>query len=221
MNQTVNPNVSEMAEVLAGIPAGGGGEDENVCQCQPTGSGTWHSQKMAVPVEGGRRRLSIRTSGGGRRERPTQSKRSGSARRQAEFRAGFFQRCLAAHRGTTPEARRDFRCGVYQQVREVDRLQGKLSVERMCWLGRVSRAGYYRAWAAAEPDAEEMDLRNHIQRIAVEHRHYGYRRVTAQLRRQGRAVNHKRVARLLRLDNLLALRRVAFRPPTTDSAHGL
>lgn len=100
-------------------------------------------------------------------------------------------------------------------------MQGKLSVERMCWLARVSRAGYYRAWAAAEPDAEEMDLRDHIQRIAVEHRHYGYRRVTAELRRQGRTVNHKRVARLLRLDNLLALRRAGFRPPTTDSTHGL
>jgi putative transposase len=91
----------------------------------------------------------------------------------------------------------------------------------MCWLARVSRAGYYRAWAATEPDAEEMGLRDHIQRIAVEHRHYGYRRVTAELRRQGRAVNHKRVARLMRLDNLLALRRAAFRPPTTDSTHGL
>jgi putative transposase len=91
----------------------------------------------------------------------------------------------------------------------------------MCWLARVSRAGYYRAWAATEPDAEEMELRDQIQRIAVEHRHYGYRRVTAELRRQGLAVNHKRVARLLRLDNLLALRRAAFRPPTTDSTHGL
>jgi transposase InsO family protein len=66
-----------------------------------------------------------------------------------------------------------------------------------------------------------MELRDHIQRIAVEHRHYGYRRVTAELRRQGRAVNHKRVARLMRLDNLLALRRASFRPPTTDSTHGL
>jgi putative transposase len=91
----------------------------------------------------------------------------------------------------------------------------------MCWLARVSRAGYYRAWAATEPDAEQMELRDHIQRIAVEHRHYGYRRVTAELRRQGRAVNHKRVARLMRLDNLLALRRASFRPPTTDSTHGL
>jgi putative transposase len=91
----------------------------------------------------------------------------------------------------------------------------------MCWLARVSRAGYYRAWAAVEPDAEEMDLRDRIQRIAVAHRHYGYRRVTAELRRQGRAVNHKRVARLMRLDNLLALRRSAFRTPTTDSKHTL
>jgi putative transposase len=91
----------------------------------------------------------------------------------------------------------------------------------MCWLAGVSRAGYYRAWAAAEPDAEEVDLRDSIQRIAVEHRHYGYRRISAELRRQGRAVNHKRVARLLRLDNLLALRRAAFRPPTTDSKHSL
>ncbi len=90
----------------------------------------------------------------------------------------------------------------------------------MCWLARVSRAGYYRAWAAAEPDAEQMELRDRIQRIAVEHRHYGYRRVTAELRRQGRAVNHKRVRRLMRLDNLLALRRAAFRPQTTDSTHG-
>lgn len=91
----------------------------------------------------------------------------------------------------------------------------------MCWLARVSRAGYYRVWASAEPDAEQLQLRDQIQRIAVEHRHYGYRRITAELRRQGRPVNHKRVARLMRSDNLLALRRARFRPPTTDSAHGL
>jgi putative transposase len=91
----------------------------------------------------------------------------------------------------------------------------------MCWLGQVSRAGYYRTRAQAEPDRDEMDLRDAIQRIALAHRHYGYRRITAELRRQGRVVNHKRVARLMRLDNLLAVRRRAFRPPTTDSRHGL
>ena len=85
----------------------------------------------------------------------------------------------------------------------------------MCWLSKVSRAGYYRAWRAAEPDREEMDLRDAIQRIALAHRYYGYRRVTVQLRRDGRVVNHKRVARLMREDNLLAIRRRKFRPPTT------
>jgi putative transposase len=85
----------------------------------------------------------------------------------------------------------------------------------------LSRAGYYRSWSEAEPDAEEMELRDQIQRIALTHRHYGYRRITAELRRAGHPVNHKRVARLMRIDNLLALRRTSFRPPTTDSKHGL
>jgi transposase InsO family protein len=91
----------------------------------------------------------------------------------------------------------------------------------MCWLGQVSRAGYYRRRAEAEPEEEEMELRDAIQRIGLAHRHYGYRRITAELRRQGRVVNHKRVARLMRLDNLLAVRRRAFRGPTTDSRHEL
>jgi len=94
-------------------------------------------------------------------------------------------------------------------------------VERMCWLARVSRAGYYRNRKEHEPAAELTDLRHAIQQIAVAHRRYGYRRVTAELRRQGRPVNHKRVARLMREDNLLALRRPAFRPPTTESGHRL
>jgi putative transposase len=48
-----------------------------------------------------------------------------------------------------------------------------------------------------------MEMRSAIQRIALEHRRrYGYRRITAELRRQGMLVNHKRAARLLREDNL-------------------
>src|SRR5271157_4871236 len=110
MNQTVNPNVSEVAEVLAGIPAGGGGENENVRQCYPTGSGTWHTAEMALCVEG-RGRNPIRGSRPSRDEKRAQGEGTGSARRPAEPGAGFFQRCLAAHRGTTPEARADFRAG--------------------------------------------------------------------------------------------------------------
>jgi putative transposase len=95
--------------------------------------------------------------------------------------------------------------------------QGELTIERMCGLTGVSRAGYYRGWAASAPRAEEIGVRDMIQRLALAHRHYGYRRIAAQLRREGWAVNSKRV---LRLDNLLCLRKRSFVPVTTDSRHG-
>jgi len=66
---------------------------------------------------------------------------------------------------------------------------------------------------------EESRLRDAIQRAAIENRHYGYPRITHALRAQGREVNHKRVARLMREDNLLAIRRRRFVPQTTDSEH--
>ena len=98
-------------------------------------------------------------------------------------------------------------------------LQGSLSIERMCQLAQVSRAGFYRSFQEHLPDQEEMDLRSEIQQIIVKHRRrYGYRRVTAELRRRGMFVNHKRVARMMRNDNLLALQRPAF-VVTTDSKH--
>ncbi len=97
--------------------------------------------------------------------------------------------------------------------------QGPLSIERLCALTSVSRATYYRRWHAAAPRAEETALRDVLQRLAVANRHYGYRRLTALVRRDGWAVNHKRVLRLMRSDNLLCLRRRAFVPATTDSRH--
>src|SRR5581483_6236312 len=100
-------------------------------------------------------------------------------------------------------------------------MQGKLSVERMCALSAVSRAGFYRSLHQQEPDLEEMELRSAIQAIVIEHKlRYGYRRVAAELRHRGFMANHKRVVRLMRLDNLLALRRSAF-VATTDSDHEL
>jgi putative transposase len=97
--------------------------------------------------------------------------------------------------------------------------QGPLSIERMCILTGVSRASYYRYWRRAAPRREQTELRHVLQRLAVAHRHYGYRRLHALLRRAGWAVNHKRVLRLMRTDNLLCLRRRAFVPATTDSRH--
>ena len=100
-------------------------------------------------------------------------------------------------------------------------MQGKLSIERMCQLGCVSRAGFYRSLQVQQPGQEDMEVRSMIQKIFAEHkRRYGYRRVSAELRRRGMPVNHKRVARLMREDNLLAVRPKSF-VGTTDSEHEL
>jgi putative transposase len=98
-------------------------------------------------------------------------------------------------------------------------LQGSLSIERMCQLAQVSRAGFYRYLQDRAPTQEDMDVRSTIQAIAVEHRRrYGYRRITAELRRRGMLVNHKRVSRIMREDTLLAVQPRAF-VVTTDAAH--
>ncbi|MDA1101905.1 MAG: IS3 family transposase [Proteobacteria bacterium] len=94
-------------------------------------------------------------------------------------------------------------------------------MQRMCTLAALSRAGYYRHWRVREPRREETELRDAIQRRCLSHRHYGYRRITVLLSREGWWVNHKRVNRLMREDNLLCLRRKADLPATTDSKHRL
>jgi putative transposase len=100
------------------------------------------------------------------------------------------------------------------------RPQGELTVERMCALARVNRAGYYRHWAASAPRQEDTAVRDAVQRVALKYRHYGYRRIAWQmLRDDGLVVNHKRVLRLMREDNLLCLRQRPFVPVTTDSRH--
>jgi putative transposase len=98
-------------------------------------------------------------------------------------------------------------------------LKDDANVERLCALSRVSRAGYYRQFAPHAPRREDADLRDLIQRIALDNRYYGYRRIAFQLRRQGLIVNAKRVLRLTREDNLLALRGRPFVPQTTMSRH--
>jgi putative transposase len=97
--------------------------------------------------------------------------------------------------------------------------QGLLTVERMCRLAGVSRASCYRHWAASVPRQEETTIRDAVQRTALANRFYGYRRITRELRENGFVVNHKRVLRLMREDNLLCLRKRPFVPITTDSRH--
>ena len=94
-----------------------------------------------------------------------------------------------------------------------------LTIEHMLKLGRVSRSGFYRFDDGEPPPDRGMDLRDAIQRIAVEWPSYGRPRITAELRHRGWRVNPKRVYRLMREDNLLCVRRRKF-VVTTDSNHG-
>lgn len=98
--------------------------------------------------------------------------------------------------------------------------QGGIGIERLCELSRVARSGYYRYWKRAAPPEADVELRDRIQRICVAHRFYGYRRVQSELGKQGFRVNHKKVRRLMREDNLLALRKRQW-ITTTDSNHQL
>jgi len=98
------------------------------------------------------------------------------------------------------------------------KLATPISLLRLCELGQASRAGFYR-WRHAPPAVDaDVDLRDEIQRIALEWPSYGWRRMTKELHRRDWPVNHKRVLRIMREDNLLCLRRRKF-VVTTDSNH--
>ena len=88
------------------------------------------------------------------------------------------------------------------------------SVTILCNLLDCARSSYYHH--AGQPD--ETELRAAIEAVATEWPTYGYRRVTAQLRRQGRPVNPKRVRRLMR-EMGLQVRIKRKGKKTTNSEH--
>jgi putative transposase len=93
-------------------------------------------------------------------------------------------------------------------------------VSALCQMTGLSRAGFYRWRAPRQATPVEMDLRDQLQKVALESPAYGYRRITAELQQRDFEVNHKRVLRMMREDNLLCVRRRAFLV-TTDSRHNL
>jgi len=96
-----------------------------------------------------------------------------------------------------------------------------MSVIQMCEVAGFSRSGYYRFLDPVKPAGLDMDLRDEIQKIALEWPCYGSRRITVELKTRKWEVNRKRVQRLMREDNLLCVTKRRFVVPTTDSAHGL
>ena len=108
---------------------------------------------------------------------------------------------------------------LYQQLEE--RPTAERSPTKLGEAVGLSRATIWRWFHGPRTtNNDELELRSQIQTIALEMRAYGYRPITAELHRRGFKVNHKRVLRLLREDNLLCLRQRAF-VRTTDSRHNL
>jgi len=94
-----------------------------------------------------------------------------------------------------------------------------LPVSHLCKLAGLSRASYYRR---SRPEAREdrnVPVLKEIRGICEEMPCYGSPRVTAELRRRGFRVNHKRVSRLMRKANLNCRRKRRF-VARTDSKHG-
>ena len=90
----------------------------------------------------------------------------------------------------------------------------------LCQMTGLNRAGFYRWRAPRQITPVEMEIRDQMQKVALEWPAYGYRRITIELQQRGFDVNHKRVLRMMHEDNLLCVRRRAFMV-TTDSRHNL
>ena len=77
---------------------------------------------------------------------------------------------------------------------------------------------YYKGDNDFGKQKEEADLRDRIEEIVVKHERYGYRRVTAQLKREGLKINHKRVQRIMQQEGLICKIKKSW-ITTTDSNH--
>ena len=82
----------------------------------------------------------------------------------------------------------------------------------------VSRSKYY--YKPKKDSHSDSILLDKIKDIATEYPYYGYRRITASLRRQGHPVNHKKVYRIMRGNGICCSIRRCFRA-TTNSNHDL
>ena len=96
------------------------------------------------------------------------------------------------------------------------------SIQATCHAFGLPRASYYRLRQERlqEPKAKTDPLRLQVQQVALDWSCYGYRRVTHELHRQGITVNHKRVLRLMREENLVRRSKKRF-VATTNSDHRL
>ena len=97
--------------------------------------------------------------------------------------------------------------------------QNEIPIRNACVAFNVGKSSFY-DWRIKYPlILEDNALRKEIQGVALEFPFYGYRRITKELNRRSIQVNHKRVLRIMKEDNLLCRRKRTFKPVTTNSDH--
>jgi putative transposase len=90
-----------------------------------------------------------------------------------------------------------------ERVALVDGTREELSVATQAELLSLNRSSLY--YQPAPPSAEEIALKQRIDEIYTQWPHYGSRRITAQLQREGRDVNRKAVMRPMHEMGILAI----------------
>lgn len=180
----------------------------------------WRAAYLAWGLAGLDRKRGRKPAG---RKSASAHSRTGAARWPSTGGPRFFSRSLAVMGREAPRERRAHLFAVIERL-TCERPQGELDtnparIAHLTEIARLSRASYYRWLEPKLAERDDADLRDLIQRLALQRRYEGYRRLTKRLRDQGLVVNAKRVLRLMRADNLLSLRRRPFVPQTTDSRH--
>jgi HTH-like domain len=128
----------------------------------------------------------------------------------------FWKNEVAGFRGASSASRRRWRRCLFEEVRQAA-AKGH-AVRALCQMTGLNRARLYRSRLPRPVLPVEMEIRDAMQKIAVEFPAYGYPRMTAELRKKGFDINRKWVLRMMREDNLLCMRRGnSWWPPIRDT----
>jgi transposase InsO family protein len=103
-------------------------------------------------------------------------------------------------------------------IRQIKREHPETSIRQLCQLLRVNRRWFYARQSRLSRSEREQPFRERLEQLTLDFPGYGYRRVTAALKREGWKINHKRVLRIMREEGLLCRPRRGF-VRTTDSKH--
>ena len=99
--------------------------------------------------------------------------------------------------------------------------ENNFNINKICSVIDVNRSSFYKWKNKSTLRDNNLYLKKEIQGIALEFPFYGYRRITKELERRSIDINHKKVLRIMKEDNLLCRRKKQFKPVTTQSNHGL